>query len=85
MVSRVMSKRIYIIAGEASGDLHGGNLAKALFNEAAEARSELIIRAWGGDRMAAAGAEVFRWFFDRLFAGGGRALVVVRLEGMRRR
>ncbi len=27
-----MGKRIYIIAGEASGDLHGGNLVRELFN-----------------------------------------------------
>lgn len=39
--------RYYIIAGEASGDLHGSNLMKALFQEDAEAQ----IRFWGGDLM----------------------------------
>jgi len=73
-----MSKRIYIIAGEASGDLHGGNLVKALFNEAAEARSELIIRAWGGDRMAAAGAEVVKHYSELAFMGFTQVIMNLR-------
>ncbi|MGV3631094.1 MAG: lipid-A-disaccharide synthase [Bacteroidota bacterium] len=40
-------KRIYIIAGEASGDLHGSNLVKALKSES----SALEFRFWGGDLM----------------------------------
>ena len=42
--------KIYIIAGEASGDLHGSNLIKALLDMA----PETIIRFWGGDLMASA-------------------------------
>ena len=38
----------YIIAGEASGDLHGSNLMKGLYAEDPEAD----IRFWGGDLMA---------------------------------
>jgi lipid-A-disaccharide synthase len=41
-------KKIYIIAGEASGDLHGSNLVKALLKES----KDLEIRFWGGDKMA---------------------------------
>lgn len=41
-------KKIYIIAGEASGDLHGSNLLKEMLNLS----PELQIRFWGGDRMA---------------------------------
>lgn len=45
--------RYYIIAGEASGDLHGANLIRALAQRDAHA----VIRYWGGDLMAAACAE----------------------------
>lgn len=41
--------RYYIIAGEASGDLHGSNLMKGLYRRDPEAR----IRFWGGDLMNA--------------------------------
>lgn len=39
--------RYYIIAGEASGDLHGSNLMKGLYAE----DSQADIRFWGGDLM----------------------------------
>lgn len=45
--------RYYIIAGEASGDLHGSNLVRGLAAEDKEAR----IRFWGGDMMNAAAEE----------------------------
>ncbi len=60
-----MSKRLYIIAGEASGDLHGANLIKALFEE----EKDLTIRAWGGDRMTQAGAELAKHYRDLAFMG----------------
>lgn len=40
--------RYYIIAGEASGDLHGSNLMKGIYTEDSQAE----IRFWGGDLMA---------------------------------
>lgn len=40
--------KYYIIAGEASGDLHGSNLMKGLYEEDPSA----VIRFWGGDLMA---------------------------------
>ena len=49
--------RYYIIAGEASGDLHGSNLIKGLISEDPEAS----FRLWGGDLMlkaAESGKEV---------------------------
>ena len=46
--------RYYLIAGEASGDLHGSNLVKGLLAEDPEA----VCRCRGGDMMQAAGAEV---------------------------
>jgi len=42
--------RYYIIAGEASGDLHGSNLMKGLYAEDPTAK----VRFWGGGLMAAA-------------------------------
>ena len=43
--------KYYIIAGEASGDLHGANLVRALVAQDPSAD----IRFWGGDAMAEAG------------------------------
>ena len=45
--------KYYIIAGEASGDLHGSNLVKGLLEKDPSAQ----IRAWGGELMRQAGAE----------------------------
>ncbi|MBR4850551.1 MAG: lipid-A-disaccharide synthase, partial [Tidjanibacter sp.] len=43
--------KYYIIAGEASGDLHGSNLMKGILKADPEAQ----FRFWGGDRMAEVG------------------------------
>ena len=43
--------KYYIIAGEPSGDLHGGNLMRGLQAEDSEAQ----FRFWGGDKMAEVG------------------------------
>lgn len=57
--------RYYIISGEASGDLHGSNLIKAL-----HAKDETAdIRAWGGDKMQAAGAKLVKHYRDLAFMG----------------
>ena len=40
--------RYYLVAGEASGDLHGSNLMKGIYAEDPQAD----IRFWGGDNMA---------------------------------
>lgn len=57
--------KYYIIAGEASGDLHGGNLIKALRRQDPQAE----IRAWGGDLMQEAGAEIVKHYRDLAFMG----------------
>ena len=46
--------KYYIIDGERSGDLHGSNLIK----EINKADGNAVIRAWGGDMMAEAGADL---------------------------
>lgn len=70
-----MARRIYIIAGEASGDLHGGNLVRQLFEVA---DGPLEVRAWGGDRMAAAGAEVVKHYRDLAFMGFTQVIMHLR-------
>lgn len=57
--------KYYLIAGEASGDLHGSNLIKQIALQDAEAE----IRCWGGDKMQAAGATVVKHFRDLAFMG----------------
>ena len=57
--------KYYIIAGEASGDLHGSHLINALRAEDPEAE----IRCWGGDKMAAAGGHVVKHIRDLAFMG----------------
>ncbi|QCW98725.1 lipid-A-disaccharide synthase [Aggregatimonas sangjinii] len=57
--------KYYIIAGEASGDLHGANLIRAL--KARDAQAE--IRCWGGDLMQAAGAQLVKHYKEMAFMG----------------
>ena len=46
-----MSKKYYIISGEASGDLHGSNLMKVILKKEPDAE----FRFWGGDLMKEVG------------------------------
>jgi lipid-A-disaccharide synthase len=55
----------YIIAGEASGDLHGSNLIKEL----RKLDTSASIRCWGGDKMEAAGATLVKHYRDLAFMG----------------
>ncbi len=57
--------KYYIISGEASGDLHGSNLIKALKIQDPTAN----IRCWGGDLMQSAGAELVKHYRDLAFMG----------------
>jgi len=57
--------KYYIIAGEASGDLHGSNLMKAL-KEKDEASD---FRIWGGDLMEAVGGTLVKHYRDLAFMG----------------
>ncbi len=57
--------KYYIIAGEASGDLHGSNLIKEIKNLDPAAS----IRAWGGDLMKDAGASLVKHYRDLAFMG----------------
>ena len=55
----------YIIAGEASGDLHGSNLIKEL----QLLDSLASIRCWGGDKMQATGATLVKHYKHLAFMG----------------
>src|SRR5579875_1619671 len=57
--------KYYIIAGEASGDLHGSNLIKEIKKLDASAH----IRCWGGDLMQAAGGQVVKHYRTLAFMG----------------
>ena len=57
--------KYYIVAGEASGDLHGSNLIKAL----KKIDSNADIRFWGGDLMQAAGGTLVKHYKERAFMG----------------
>ncbi|HEY4149544.1 MAG TPA: lipid-A-disaccharide synthase [Chitinophagaceae bacterium] len=57
--------RYYIIAGEASGDLHGSNLIKELKKRDRTA----TLRCWGGDLMQQAGAELVKHYRELAFMG----------------
>ncbi len=57
--------KYYILAGEASGDLHGSNLVKAIKAKDTEAD----IRCYGGDLMEQAGAVLASHYKDRAFMG----------------
>lgn len=66
--------KYYIIAGEASGDLHGSNLIKALKKEDANAD----IRFWGGDLMESAGGVLVKHYRDLAFMGFVEVLMNLR-------
>lgn len=57
--------KYYIIAGEASGDLHGSNLIKAILQQDPKAH----IRFWGGDKMQAVAGTPVKHIRDLAFMG----------------
>lgn len=66
--------RYYIIAGEASGDLHGSNLIRAIHRIDANA----VIHCWGGDKMRDAGATLIKHYRDLAFMGFVEVLMHLR-------
>lgn len=66
--------RYYIIAGEASGDLHGSNLIRAIHQYDTNA----TIQCWGGDKMQAAGATLVKHYRDLAFMGFVEVLMHLR-------
>lgn len=66
--------KYYIIAGEASGDLHGSNLMKALKKEDPKA----LCRIWGGDLMVAEGGNLVKHYRELAFMGFAEVLFNLR-------
>lgn len=66
--------KYYIIAGEASGDLHGSNLIKEL----KKLDNSGHIRCWGGDKMQAAGGDLVKHYRDLAFMGFTEVLMNLR-------
>lgn len=66
--------KYYIIAGEASGDLHGSNLIKELHSLDTNAD----IRCWGGDMMQSAGATLVKHYRELAFMGFAEVLMNLR-------
>ena len=66
--------KYYIIAGEASGDLHGSNLIRELIQKDSSAQ----IRCWGGDKMQEAGGELVKHYRDLAFMGFVEVLMNLR-------
>ena len=66
--------KYYVIAGEASGDLHGSNLIKEL----RKADNAASIRCWGGDKMQEAGGELVKHYRDLAFMGFSEVLMNLR-------
>lgn len=66
--------KYYIIAGEASGDLHGSNLIKELKKQ----DPSIDIRCWGGDKMQEAGGELVKHYSELAFMGFAEVLMNLR-------
>ena len=69
--------KYYVIAGEASGDLHAGNLIRnlKLSDESAS------FRGFGGDKMAEAGAQITVHYKQMAFMGAFEVLANIRKIG----
>jgi lipid-A-disaccharide synthase len=66
--------KYYIIAGEASGDLHASNLMEEIKKKDPRAH----FRCWGGDRMQAGGAELVKHIRDLAFMGFAEVVLNLR-------
>jgi len=66
--------KYYIIAGEASGDLHASNLMKALLLEDEHAE----FRFWGGDLMQAVGGTLVKHYRALAFMGFAEVIMNLR-------
>ena len=66
--------KYYLVAGEASGDLHGANLMKALKEKDPQAE----FRFFGGDLMLSEGGELVKHYADMAFMGFAEVVINLR-------
>ncbi len=66
--------KYYIIAGEASGDLHASNLIREIAKKDPQAQ----FRAWGGELMKAAGATLVKHINELAFMGFSEVIINIR-------
>jgi lipid-A-disaccharide synthase len=66
--------KYYIIAGEASGDLHGSNLIQEL----KKIDGSSTFRCWGGDKLQQAGGELVKHYRELAFMGFTEVLMNLR-------
>ncbi len=66
--------KLYIIAGEASGDLHAADLLRELKLK----HPAMQARAWGGDLLKAEGAAIVKHYKDLAFMGFAEVLLNLR-------
>lgn len=57
--------KYYLIAGEASGDMHGANLIRAI----RQLDEHAVFKGWGGDRMKSAGMHLEKHYRDTAYMG----------------
>lgn len=57
--------RLYVIAGEASGDLHGSNLLKHIFKK----NAKTTVKFWGGDEMTKVAGQPVKHIKELAFMG----------------
>lgn len=58
-------RKLFLVAGEASGDLYGGQLVEALL----QLDPHLEIRGWGGEAMKASGVQISTHYSELAFMG----------------
>jgi lipid-A-disaccharide synthase len=61
----MISNRLFILAGEASGDMHAGRLAKAISQQL----PNISMEGWGGESMQAAGVHIHKHYRELAFMG----------------
>ncbi len=66
--------KYYLIAGEASGDLHAANLMREL--KVVDTNAQF--RFWGGDKMQAQGGELIKHYKDLAFMGFAEVVMNLR-------
>ncbi len=66
--------KLFIISGEASGDLHGSNLVKELLLQ----KPNIEIKGWGGDLMEKAGVNILKHYRELAFMGFWEVITNIR-------